>query len=422
MSDNITKPPQIRFAGFTDAWEQRPFKELTEIRRGLTYSPSNVRDTGVRVLRSSNINEDTFVLKNDDVFVVPSAINIDFVKENDILITSANGSSRLVGKHALIKNVSDNAVHGGFMLVASANEPEFVNALMSSPWYDKFINVYVAGGNGAIGNLSKSDLEEQKVYVPDVAEQKKLGEFFNNLDHHITLHQRKLELLKETKKSLLLKMFPKDGANVPEIRFAGFTDAWEQRKLGDITNYIKGFAFKSADYQKNGVRIIRVSDLDRDSIKTSKDSIFVGSKIANDNKRYRIKKNEIIITTVGSKAEMKESAVGRPIIISEDSEYLLNQNLVKITPLDDCDSYFIYSQLLQPKYTDYIAMIERGNANQANIAINDLWEYRFEVPSMEEQKSIGNFFKQLDDIITLQQRDLNSLKNLKKSMLQQLFI
>ncbi|MDR3543052.1 MAG: restriction endonuclease subunit S [Desulfosporosinus sp.] len=199
--------PEVRFPGFTDDWEQREFGELAKIRRGLTYSPANVRKEGVRVLRSSNIDEDTFVLKEDDVFVEPQAINIDFVKENDILITSANGSSRLVGKHALIKKNCNRAVHGGFMLLATADEPEFINALMSSPWYDRFIGVYVAGGNGAIGNLNKNDLETQSVYVPEASEQRKVGAFFADLDHLITLHQRKLKHLQEQKKALLQQMF-----------------------------------------------------------------------------------------------------------------------------------------------------------------------------------------------------------------------
>ncbi len=199
--------PEIRFAGFTDAWEQRQFGELARIRRGLTYNPTNVRKDGVRVLRSSNINEDTFVFKDDDVFVEPKAANIDFVKDKDILITSANGSSRLVGKHALVKNTNTKAVHGGFMLLATAEEPEFTNFLMSSPWYDRFIGVYVAGGNGAIGNLSKTDLEEQNVFVPVVSEQRLIGEFFANLDNLITLHQRKYEKLQNLKKACLEKMF-----------------------------------------------------------------------------------------------------------------------------------------------------------------------------------------------------------------------
>ncbi len=176
----------------TLSWEQRKFNELAETRRGLTYKPSDVREDGVRVLRSSNIDEDTFIIDENDVFVDRSTINIPFVRTGDILITSANGSSRLVGKHAVIREIPDNsAVHGGFMLLASAKNPQFVNALMGAPWYTKFINLFVAGGNGAIGNLNKNDLDEQTVLVPSELEQEMIGDFFAYLDTLITLHQHK---------------------------------------------------------------------------------------------------------------------------------------------------------------------------------------------------------------------------------------
>ena len=176
---------------FVHSWEQRKFEEIAITRRGLTYSPENIVKDGVRVLRSSNIAEDTFVLSEDDVFVCRNAVNIEFVKENDILITSANGSTRLVGKHAVIVGIKENStVHGGFMLVATAKKPFFVNASMSSKWYSKFIALFVSGGNGAIGNLSKSDLDEQKVFCPNDAEQDKIGYFYKKLDNLITLHQR----------------------------------------------------------------------------------------------------------------------------------------------------------------------------------------------------------------------------------------
>ena len=206
------KNPEIRFEGFTDDWEQRKYSDIASTRRGLTYKPTDVSDKGKRVLRSSNINEDTFELHEDDVFVDEGAVNIPYVKNGDILITSANGSSRLIGKHAIICNIPDDSVvHGGFMLLASSEEPEFVNALMSSQWYTKFINVYVAGGNGAIGNLNKNDLDEQFVMVPSKPEREKLGALFSSIDNLITLHQRKCDELKEIKKYMLQNMFPKKG-------------------------------------------------------------------------------------------------------------------------------------------------------------------------------------------------------------------
>lgn len=156
-------------------------------------------------MRSSNINEDTFVYGDDDVFVNSNAVNIETVRQNDILITSANGSSRLVGKHTLIKEIPDNsAVHGGFMLLGRTKNYDFINASMSSSWYTKFINIFVAGGNGAIGNLNKNDLDEQVILIPSDAEQKKIGEYFNNLDNLITLHQREYNRRKWIKNTFVI--------------------------------------------------------------------------------------------------------------------------------------------------------------------------------------------------------------------------
>lgn len=189
------RKPEIRFNGYIDSWEQCKFSEIAEIRRGLTYKPSDIAKVGVRVLRSSNINEDTFMQLPDDVFVNENAVNIELVKENDILITSANGSTNLVGKHAIVRNLISKAAHGGFMLLARTLYPDFLNASMSSPWYEKFIRINVAGGNGAIGNLKKNDLDEYKLYVPKDKEKDKMGVFFKQLDNLITLHQRKSFLL-----------------------------------------------------------------------------------------------------------------------------------------------------------------------------------------------------------------------------------
>ena len=206
---NSSNIPELRFKGFNDVWEQRKFDTLAKVDRGLTYSPNNLANNGIRVLRSSNINDDQFKLYDEDVFVTPNSINIEYANNNDILITSANGSSRLVGKHTIIKGISSGStVHGGFMLLARPYiNSYFLNASMSSSWYKKFIDLYVAGGNGAIGNLSKTDLDNQIVNIPNESEINKIGDLFKNIDNLITLHQRKLEKLNNIKKSLLDKMF-----------------------------------------------------------------------------------------------------------------------------------------------------------------------------------------------------------------------
>jgi type I restriction enzyme, S subunit len=200
--------PRYRFLGFKKDWSITQFKNLANIRRGLTYTPSNLVLDGVRILRSSNIDSDRFILRNDDIFIDQSYVSISLVKENDILITSANGSSRLVGKHALIKITNnEKAVHGGFMLLATSNQPFFTNAIMSSNWYRKFLNTYVAGGNGAIGNLNKTELANQDISIPTTLEQTQIGNFFKLLDDKIALEQKKLDKLKHIKQAYLNEMF-----------------------------------------------------------------------------------------------------------------------------------------------------------------------------------------------------------------------
>ena len=200
--------PEYRFAGFTGDWEQRKVSEVMETRRGLTFKPSDIRENGIRVLRSSNIDEDRFVLKNDDVFVDKNAVNVEYVKENDILITAANGSSRLVGKHAIICDIPvGSAVHGGFMLLGVAKEPYFINASMSSTWYKKFIDLFVAGGNGTIGNLNKNDLDNQYIPIPSKSERKKVGNFFRLLDNLIAFHRQEVSIAQKIKSGLLQGLF-----------------------------------------------------------------------------------------------------------------------------------------------------------------------------------------------------------------------
>ena len=189
------KVPAIRFAGFTDPWEQRKFSELASLRRGLTYSPADIRPygQGIRVLRSSNIDEDEFTLSNEDVFVDETVVGIELVQEGEILITAANGSPRLVGKRAIINGLTGKTVHGGFMLCAHAEQPDYVAALMGSRWYQHFLATGVAGGNGSIGNLDKAALEDEFAFVPSIEEQELIGVLFSRLDDLITLHQRKRE-------------------------------------------------------------------------------------------------------------------------------------------------------------------------------------------------------------------------------------
>lgn len=400
MKDNQAKYPQLRFKGFTGPWKQVEFKKLAEIRRGLTYKPTDVQDNGVRVLRSSNIDEDNFVLKSDDVFVKYDAANINEVKNDDILITSANGSSRLVGKHAIIDGINKKTVHGGFMLIARADNPQFTNALMSSNWYKKFINVFVSGGNGAIGNLRKSDLETQKILIPTPEEQTKIGNFFANLDSQITIHQRKLAKLKELKQGYLQNLFPENGSKFPQLRFSGFADAWEQRKLTEIVNRVN----KSSN--SDVLPKVEFEDIVSGEGRLNKD---ISSKL--DSRKGTLFESENIL--YGKlRPYLKNWLFPDFEGVALGDFWVFEATDVSVPSFD----YYLIQSDDYRKVANDTSGTKMPRSDWKNVSSTD-----FAIPSKDEQKQIGAFFKQLDDTITLHQRKLEKLQELKKGYLQKMF-
>ena len=410
------KMPAIRFSGYTDAWEQRKLNDLVTIRRGLTYKPSDIAENGIRVLRSSNIDEDQFITSNDDVFVNIEAVNIPFAKNGDILITSANGSNRLVGKHTIISDIADNsAVHGGFMLLAESNNSLFTDALLSSNWYKRFINTYVAGGNGAIGNLSKSDLESQTVMIPSEHEQAKIGQWYDNINQLITLHQRKLEKLKLTKKALLQKLFPKNGSNIPELRFKGFTNAWEQRKLNDLVTIRRGLTYKPSDIAENGIRVLRSSNIDEDQFITSNDDVFVNIEAVNI---PFAKNGDILITSANGSNRL----VGKHTIISDIADNSAVHGGFMLLA-ESNNSLFTDALLSSNWYKRFInTYVAGGNGAIGNLSKSDLESQTVMIPSEHEQAKIGQWYDNINQLITLHQRKLEMLKNVKKGLLQKMFV
>ena len=204
FADNQSITPPLRFKGFNGEWIMIRFSDIATIRRGLTYSPENIRDRGVRVLRSSNIDEDAFTISDSDVFVDSRCVNIPLANNGDILVTAANGSPRLVGKHCLVESDDEKMVPGGFMYLVSSDEAEFLNACMGASWYKKFLVTGVSGGNGAIGNLSKDELEKCEFYIPKEKEERnRIASFFTNLDKQITLQSQQVEKLMQLKKACL---------------------------------------------------------------------------------------------------------------------------------------------------------------------------------------------------------------------------
>lgn len=191
---------------FYPEWKTLKIKDIAEILRGLTYKPEDIRVAGIRVLRSSNIIKDKFHTYKDDIFVDESVVKIPLVNKGDILITAANGSPKLVGKHAIIEKLDDESVAGGFMYILRSDNSKFIQIWMSTVEYKRIIS-RVQGGNGSIGNLSRKDLENGYITLPCDEEQNKIGDFFSKLDENINKQSQKIDGLKLRKQGFLQKMF-----------------------------------------------------------------------------------------------------------------------------------------------------------------------------------------------------------------------
>ena len=390
--------PALRFPGYTGVWEQRRFNELASVRRGLTYKPSDVYKSGVRVLRSSNISEDSFNISPDDIFVHNSAINIPFIKNGDILVTAANGSSRLVGKHAIVHNVPENsAVPGGFMLCLSSSEPNFLNASMSTSWYSKFIHTFVAGGNGSIGNISKSSLDTQFILVPSLDEQKKIGSFFSKLDSIIGLHQRQTKQLKKPKQGLLQAMFPREGESVPRLRFPGFTTHWEQHKVQDIYKITRGYVLAAPETNKNP------SD---DMPYPVYSSQTKNNGLMGYYKDY-LYEDAITWTTDGANAGTVHYRAGRfyctnvcGVLLSEEG----------------------YANKCAAEALNNVAWRWVSHVGNPKLMNNVMGEIPIRLPvSIEEQNQISRFLEEIDNLIGLHEQYVTTLIHLKKGLLQKMF-
>src|SRR5574337_236973 len=240
------KSPQLRFEGFTDDWEVRKLTDVTYSYSGLTYSPTDVQDKGTFVLRSSNVKNDQLI-DADNVYVNPDVVNSNNVKVGDVIVVVRNGSRSLIGKHAIVTKEMPHTVIGAFMSAFRGENGDYINALLSTNNFQKEVHKSLGA---TINQITGKDFSMMNFLTPKLEEQNKIGSFFKQLDNTIALHQRKLDLLKEQKKGYLQKMFPKNGAKVPELRFAGFADDWEERKAKEM---IKTHHFRSYLAEPNDV-------------------------------------------------------------------------------------------------------------------------------------------------------------------------
>ena len=266
-----------------------------------------------------------------------------------------------------------------------------------------------------VPSLSKTVINSVGASVPSYEEQQKIGSFFQQLDETIALHQRKLDLLKEQKKGYLQKMFPKNGAKVPELRFAGFADDWEERKLSDVANHRGGTAIEKY-FDKDGVyKVISIGSYGLNSQYVDQNI----RAISNDITDGRVV-NSGELTMVLNDKTANGTIIGRSLLVEQDNEYVINQRTEIISPKETFDSNFAYTILNGPFRKKVKRIVQGGTQIYVNYpAVSNLY---LELPKIEEQQKIGLFFKQLDNTIALHQRKLDLLKEQKKGFLQKMFV
>lgn len=401
--------PAIRFKGFSDAWEQRKLTEFVESFSGLTYTPNDVQENGTLVLRSSNVSNGE-VVDADNVYVNPQVVNSENVKVGDIVVVVRNGSRSLIGKHAQIKAFMPNTVIGAFMTGIRSECPEFTNALLNTSRFEEEIAMNMGATINQITGYMFSKMEFK---VPCLDEQKKIGEYFEKLDRLVTLHQRKFEKLTNVKKSMLEKMFPQNGSSYPEIRFKGFTDPWEQRKTIDIADYSKGNGYSKGDLTDAGTPIILYGRLyTKYQFAISEVDTFAVPR----NGAVYSQGNEVIVPASGETAEdiARASAV-------EKSGVMLGGDLNILRPFDFISPLFLALTISNGEPQKELAKKAQGKS-VVHIHNTDIQEVTIAYPSRTEQDRIVSVFRQLDNLITLHQRELEKLQNIKKSMLEKMFV
>ncbi|MFR3855887.1 MAG: restriction endonuclease subunit S, partial [Streptococcus salivarius] len=252
--------PKRRFKEFESngEWVKRKLTDFIELFSGLTYSPNDVRKSGTLVLRSSNIKNGEIV-DADNVFVTPAKATSENVKPGDIIVVVRNGSRSLIGKHARVKCEKPNTVIGAFMAGMHTEHSLFVNALLDTPKFGEEIEKNMGA---TINQITGTMFSEMEFIIPDELEQDIIGEFFQTIDSLLSIHQHKLDKLKNLKKAYLSEMFPAGGERVPKRRFPGFEGEWEQMLLGKIGKAQSGIGFPDSEQGgKVGIPFYKVSDM-----------------------------------------------------------------------------------------------------------------------------------------------------------------
>ena len=410
------KSPQLRFEGFTDDWELRKLGDVGDTFTGLTGKTKEDFGHGsAKFVTYVNVFRNP-IATLDQLDAVEIDEKQNQVQKGDVFFTTSSETPEEVGMSSVwtydTKNVYLNSFTFGYRPRVSF-DLNYMASMLRSPSIRKKIT-FLAQGISRY-NISKTKMLEIEIPAPNLSEQTKIGLFFKGLDDTIALHQRKLDLLKEQKKGYLQKMFPKNGAKVPELRFAGFADDWEERKLGDLATSFEYGLNASAKSFDGTHKYIRITDIDDSSRKFNSQSLTSPDIDLSSADNYKLKNGDILFARTGA-------SVGKSYIYADSDGLVYYAGfLIRARIKSGVDSNFVFQHTLTSSYENFIRVTSQ-RSGQPGVNAKEYSTFEISVPSYEEQRKIGSFFQQLDETIALHQRKLDLLKEQKKGFLQKMFV
>lgn len=405
--------PKLRFPGFTGAWEQRKLSSMTQYKNGKGHEDKQTDSGDFELVNLNSISIDGG-FKHSGKFINESDDGILY-KNDLVMILSDVGHGDLLGRVALIPDDNKFILNQRVALLRPNKtvNPEFLFFYINS--HQKYFKSQGAGMSQL--NISKKSVETFSSLVPNIDEQKKISLFLMKLDSLIALHQRKLEHLQEQKKGLLQKMFPKNGETVPEVRFPGFTDAWEQRKLGEVADVIDPHPSHRAPAEvKIGIPFIGISDVNEiGEINYSTVRVVDEDIYEEHHRRYDLSIPSLGIGRVAS--------LGKVIRLRNDiGKYAISPTMSVLQPDTRIEINYLYSYMNSSQFQKQFSAKSNGSTRQS-VGIKDLRTLVVSVPSSSnEQQKIGEYFSKFDSLIALHQRKLEHLELMKKGLLQQMFV
>ena len=409
----MANTPNIRFQGFTDDWEQRKLDDVAEFSKGSGYSKGDLVEFGTPIILYGRLytNYET-IISDVDTFVESKDGSV-YSKGGEVIVPASGETAEDIARAVSVDK--SGILLGGDLNIVMPNED--INSA--------FLAISISNGNSqrelarkaqgkSVVHIHNEEIRNLVVPFPTKTEQNKIVEYFSNLDHLITLHQRKCDEMKKMKKFMLQKMFPKNGAKNPEIRFDGFTDDWEQRKLGD---YLQVSSEKNRDnrFTKDDVLSVSGEYGIVNQIEFQGRS-FAGASVSN----YGVVETGDVVYT---KSPLKSNPYGI-IKTNKGIPGIVSTLYAVYRPKEITDSKFVQIYFeLDSRMNSYMhPLVNKGAKNDMKVSAENALKGMVSFPQKDEQKRISSYFDTLDHLITLHQRKAENLKNLKKYMLQNMFV